>query len=241
MQLARVIGTVVATVKAPGLEGVKLLIVQPLDRRQQPSGTPVVAADAVHMAGPGELVYIVAAREAAEAMPDPFVPVDHAIVGIVDAVSLLRPDEGAAVNDGGQDDRAAPHEGEGAAPHDRARRRPAMKLARVVGTVVSTITMPALEDRTLLLCDLVAPDGRAAGGYLIAVDTVGAGAGETVLILDEGNSARQILGLRQGPIRTVVVGIVDDVAVEAEHVPGQLPVATPSGSRRTIPSRRTRP
>lgn len=92
MQLARVIGTVVATVKAPGLEGVKLLIVQPLDRRLRPSGTPVVAADAVHMAGPGELVYVVAAREAAEAMPIPFVPVDHAIVGIVDAVSLLRPD-----------------------------------------------------------------------------------------------------------------------------------------------------
>ena len=87
MQLGRVVGTVVATVKTPGLEGVKLLIVQPLDRRQQPVGTVIVAADAVHMAGPGELVYVVAAREAAEAMPNTFVPVDHAIVGIVDAVS----------------------------------------------------------------------------------------------------------------------------------------------------------
>ena len=89
MQLARVIGTVVATVKAPGLEGVKLLVVQPLDRQQRPVGSQLVAADAVHMAGPGELVYFVAAREAAQAMPDPFVPVDHAIVGIVDAVSAL--------------------------------------------------------------------------------------------------------------------------------------------------------
>lgn len=87
MQLARVIGTVVATTKSAGLEGVRLLVVQPLDRHEQPSGTPVVAADAVHMAGPGELVYIVAAREAALAMPEPFVPVDHAIVGIVDAVT----------------------------------------------------------------------------------------------------------------------------------------------------------
>ena len=87
MQLGRVVGTVVATVKTPGLEGVKLLIVQPLDRRQRPVGGTIVAADAVHMAGPGELVYVVAAREAAEAMPDPFVPVDHAIVGIVDAVA----------------------------------------------------------------------------------------------------------------------------------------------------------
>lgn len=89
MQLARVIGTVVATTKSAGLEGVRLLVVQPLDRHEQPSGTPVVAADAVHMAGPGELVYIVAAREAALAMPEPFVPVDHAIVGIVDAVTSV--------------------------------------------------------------------------------------------------------------------------------------------------------
>ncbi len=86
MQLARVTGTVVATVKTPGLEGVKFLIVQPLDAARRPVGGQLVAADAVHMAGPGELVYVVAAREAALAMPEPFVPVDHAIVGIVDAV-----------------------------------------------------------------------------------------------------------------------------------------------------------
>jgi ethanolamine utilization protein EutN len=89
MQLARVIGTVVATVKSPGLDGVKLLVIQPLDRELRPLGSQLVAADAVHMAGPGELVYFVAAREASQAMPDPFVPVDHAIVGIVDAVRLL--------------------------------------------------------------------------------------------------------------------------------------------------------
>jgi ethanolamine utilization protein EutN len=93
MQLARVIGTVVATVKSPGLDGVKLLLIQPLDRHQQPIGSQIVAADALHMAGPGELVYFVAAREAALAMPVPFVPVDHAIVGIVDAVSPLGRDE----------------------------------------------------------------------------------------------------------------------------------------------------
>jgi ethanolamine utilization protein EutN len=87
MQLAEVVGTVVASVKYDGLEGVKFLIVQPLDRDRKPDGRPVVAADAVAMAGPGELVYIVGSREAALAMPEPFVPVDHAIVGIVDAVS----------------------------------------------------------------------------------------------------------------------------------------------------------
>jgi ethanolamine utilization protein EutN len=86
MQLAEVIGTVVASVKYEGLEGVRFLIVQPLDRDRRPRGRAVVAADAVAMAGPGELVYIVGSREAALAMPVPFVPVDHAIVGIVDAV-----------------------------------------------------------------------------------------------------------------------------------------------------------
>ena len=88
MHLGRVVGTVVATVKSEGLEGVKFLIVQPLDKHQEDSGSPVVAADAVAMAGPGELVYYVASREAAEALEERFVPVDHAIVGLVDQVTL---------------------------------------------------------------------------------------------------------------------------------------------------------
>ena len=92
MQLGRVIGTVVATVKAEGLEGVKFLVVQPLDKHQEDTGQPVVAADAVAMAGPGELVYFVASREAAEALPERFVPVDHAIVGLVDHVTLAGDD-----------------------------------------------------------------------------------------------------------------------------------------------------
>ena len=108
MQLARVIGTVVATVKAPGLGGVKLLVIQPLDRYERPVGSQVVAADAVHMAGPGELVYFVAAREAAQAMPDPFVPVDHAIVGIVDAVRSGPGDHRVA----GSSDAASPRAGD---------------------------------------------------------------------------------------------------------------------------------
>jgi ethanolamine utilization protein EutN len=88
-----------------------------------------------------------------------------------------------------------------------------VKLGRVVGTVVSTIKAPILEDRALLLVDLIGPDGRAGGGYLIALDTVGAGAGETVLVLDEGSSARQVVGATGGPLRTVIVGIVDAVEV----------------------------
>ena len=86
MKLGRVIGTVVATHKVDGLEGVRFLMVQGLDAHQEPEGEPYVAADAVHMAGPGELVYVVGSREAAQALEETFVPVDHAIVGIVDEV-----------------------------------------------------------------------------------------------------------------------------------------------------------
>ena len=105
-----------------------------------------------------------------------------------------------------------------------------MKLARVVGTVVSTINHPAFDNRTLLLCDLLDPSGRPSGGYLIAVDSVGAGAGETVLLLDEGNGARQVLGAPGAPIRTVVVGIVDSIA-ESPVVAGQAVDGSAAGER----------
>jgi len=85
--LGRVVGTVVASVVYVGLEGVRLLIVQPLDRTGKPKGQAVVAADAVRMAGPGELVMYEGGREAALALDPWFVPVDHSIVGIVDEVS----------------------------------------------------------------------------------------------------------------------------------------------------------
>ena len=93
MKLGEVIGTVVASTRTRDLDGVKFLIVQPLDKARQPSGRPVVAADGVAMAGPGEMVYFVGSREAAQAMPEPFVPVDHAIVGLVDQVHRSDEDE----------------------------------------------------------------------------------------------------------------------------------------------------
>ncbi len=92
MKLARVIGTVVATTKSEGMSGVKLLVVQPLDRDGQPKGSPTVAADATAQAGHGYLVFVVGSREAAQAMPEPFVPVDLAITGIVDEVDRLSDD-----------------------------------------------------------------------------------------------------------------------------------------------------
>jgi ethanolamine utilization protein EutN len=117
-----------------------------------------------------------------------------------------------------------------------------MKLARVVGTVVSTISAPVFDGRTLLLCDLVDPEGRPAGGYMIAVDTVGAGVGETVLLLDEGNGARQVLRADpNAPVRTLVVGIVDAVTDDspADDAPAPATVASsaPAPAKRKAPNR----
>ncbi len=86
-----------------------------------------------------------------------------------------------------------------------------MKIGRVAGTVVATICSPALDGRKLLFVDLLDLDGNETGKDLIAIDTVGAGAGETVLVLDEGNGARQVLEAPDAPIRAVIVGIVDEI------------------------------
>jgi microcompartment protein CcmK/EutM len=89
-----------------------------------------------------------------------------------------------------------------------------VKLGRVTGTVVSTISHPIYDSRRLLMCDLLAADGEDTGDYLICVDAVGAGAGEVVLILDEGNGARQVVATPEAPIRAVIVGIVDELLVD---------------------------
>ncbi len=86
-----------------------------------------------------------------------------------------------------------------------------MTLGRVVGEIHSTVNHPFYEARTLLVVERIRPDGSAAGGYLIAVDTVDAGPGDPVLVVDEGNSARQVLASANAPVRSVIVGIVDRV------------------------------
>lgn len=88
MLLGRVIGTVVLCEAYEGLQGVPMLFVQPLDKQGEPKGAPLVAADATRMAGPGELVYYEGGREAAMVLDPWFVPVDHAIIGIVDTLTL---------------------------------------------------------------------------------------------------------------------------------------------------------
>lgn len=91
MLFGRVKGTAICTIKYPGTEGLKLLVVQPLNKRLEPLGALQVAADVVH-AGPGDLCVMVRSREAALAMPvEKFVPIDLALVGIVDELEV-RPD-----------------------------------------------------------------------------------------------------------------------------------------------------
>jgi ethanolamine utilization protein EutN len=88
MKFGRVIGTVVATRKYDDLEGIKFLVVQPLDEALKPQGDPTIAADATFQAGHGELVFMVASREGSQALPNWFVPIDLAITGIVDEVDI---------------------------------------------------------------------------------------------------------------------------------------------------------
>jgi len=90
-----------------------------------------------------------------------------------------------------------------------------MILGRVCGTVVAMIEHPFYDGKKQLIVRACLPDGSFDGEkYVIAVDLVGAGVGETVLVEDEGNSARQMMGnLKNAPIRSVIVGIVDQVAL----------------------------
>ena len=97
MYLGKVVGNVVAQVKAEGLAGTRMLLVQPLDDQQEAAGPLEVAIDTVR-AGPGDLVFLVGSREAALALDESFVPVDAAVVGIVDSVGV--PQKKAAAKDG---------------------------------------------------------------------------------------------------------------------------------------------
>lgn len=89
MLLGRVIGTLTPCVVYEGLESVPMLLVQPLNKKKEAKGSPIVAADSTRMSAPQELVYYEGGREAALALDPWFVPVDHSIIGIVDDVHLL--------------------------------------------------------------------------------------------------------------------------------------------------------
>ena len=87
-----------------------------------------------------------------------------------------------------------------------------MLLAKIVGTVVATRKDPRLVSSKLLVARAVDPKDKADGGYLVAVDTVDAGVGETVLIVS-GSSARMASGLKDSPVDAAVIGIIDTVDI----------------------------
>lgn len=86
-----------------------------------------------------------------------------------------------------------------------------MFLGRVIGEVVSTAKHAALRGRKILVVDMLSPDRRPLGESVLAVDSVDAGVGDFVLVVDEGSSAALVTGLPDPPIRTVIVGVVDEV------------------------------
>ena len=102
-----------------------------------------------------------------------------------------------------------------------------MFLARVIGVVVATVKHDQLGGRKLLLVQPVTPQDVSVGKPAIAVDAVDAGPGDRVLVADEGNMAAQVLKCPRGPVRTVIVGVVDCV----EMVDGAGEVQAPPGRR----------
>jgi len=92
-----------------------------------------------------------------------------------------------------------------------------MILGRTCGVLYSTINHPFYDNRRLLVVDQLDLEGQPTGKYLIAVDSVDAGAGETVLVINEGNSARQVLNDSMAPVRSIIIGIVDHVSIKEKE------------------------
>ena len=90
-----------------------------------------------------------------------------------------------------------------------------MFLARVIGDVVSTVKHPALRNRKLLIVERLDESRKPKGGSVLAIDSVDAGVGDVVIVVDDGGSAAIVTGLPDPPIRTVIVGVVDRIDVEA--------------------------
>lgn len=91
-----------------------------------------------------------------------------------------------------------------------------MKLARVVGSVTATRKHPCFKGHKMLIVQPVDPSGKDVSGSFLSCDTVNAGPGDVVLVQQEGNTARQLLGTPKDPFHSVIVGIVDKVYTDEE-------------------------
>jgi microcompartment protein CcmK/EutM len=117
-----------------------------------------------------------------------------------------------------------------------------MLLARVVGTVVATRKDPRLEGKKLLVLRHISPEGQDQSGYVVAIDTVGAGFRERVIVVS-GSSARMAAGLKECPVDTAIIGIVDDLELDKNSKPDVLskPAAPPKPSASPEPSASPKP
>jgi len=88
-----------------------------------------------------------------------------------------------------------------------------MQIARVIGNVVASVRHPVYNGHKLLFVQPLALDGSDSGRSYIALDFVRAGKGDRVLVVNEGNAARQMVGDAQAPVRSVIVGIVDEIDI----------------------------
>jgi ethanolamine utilization protein EutN len=92
-----------------------------------------------------------------------------------------------------------------------------MYLGKVCGNIVSTISHYSFNDKKILLVRPMLPDGSSKAATMVAVDTVGAGIGDVVMVAAEGRSATEILGFdKRMPLRSVIVGIVDKINLKSE-------------------------
>ena len=179
MIIARILGTVVSTQKDERLSGKKLLIVRPINVDGSDTTGYVVAVDTVG-AGFHERVLVVAGSSArlAQGMKD--VPVDAAIVGVIDTVDV---------------------------PLEVSRLQ-LMQLARVIGTVVATVKNDSLEGRKLLIVQTLDRNLEATGKPMVAIDAVGAGVGELVFWC-RGKEASFPFKREDTPTDCTIIGIVD--------------------------------
>ena len=195
MQLARVIGNVVSTVKNASLEGRKLLVIQILDGDLRPVGKPLVAIDSVG-AGAGELVFWCRGKEASFALDgsrsaDRLHNRRHCRFGIAREINC---DEGR--NEG----------------------RPQMILARVLGNVVATQKNSRYEDARIMLVQPINPDGAPRGASMLALDSVDAGEGDIVIVVQEGWSASTAsTGEAGAAIDSAIIGVVDSIEQDIEE------------------------
>lgn len=88
-----------------------------------------------------------------------------------------------------------------------------MLIGKVRGAIHSTINHPFYDGRKMLIVDYLSHEGNPTGEYVIAIDVVDTGVGETVLVLDEGNSARQIVDDSNAPVRSIIVAVVDQISI----------------------------